>query len=475
MALPRSHHEFIFDKKLGSGTYGVVYKAHSMKTPTWIVAVKCVSRDRLNKKAEQNVLTECRLLSIIEHPYIVKLFSYEADENFLYLVMEYCSEGDLSHILKEKNHLTEKEAQFFLGQLASALQYLHQRQIAHLDLKPSNLLVYLRGSKEFLKKQPHMLHITSQTREDSFHESLRGSPLYLAPEMLCHKQYDARADLWSVGVILYEVLFGRAPFHSETYLELIKKITDKSDVRIPTHTNISAQCRQLLQRLLQRNPSKRITFDAFFNHPFVDLEHVPSKQSQEKGKLLYVRGRESERQGDLRAALQMYCDAVPYYIAAASFETDVALERKLFKEAEHIIERGEDIKSRLRRNLSLDEDFLATGPPNQDSEWVTSLLKSPDLSVDIKESLQIALEALNQGFAYDLQREYKLATPQYALAIERFLDCVNGKYGPSGALSQKQELFAVIEHFLQRLEALQQQERDTGRSRLTTTRSCVIS
>ena len=83
--------------------------------------------------------------------------------------------------------------------------------------------------------------------EDSFHESIRGSPLYLAPEMLCEKHYDARADLWSVGVILFEVIFGKAPFYSETYMELMKKITAKYDIKIPTEPSTSKACKDLLQ------------------------------------------------------------------------------------------------------------------------------------------------------------------------------------------------------------------------------------
>ena len=115
--------DYVFDEKLGAGTYGVVFKAHSVRKPDGEpVAVKCISRDRLNRKAEENVITECTLLQQLQHPFIVQMMACGADEHFLYIVLEYCSEGDLSHILKSQHRLAEKEARFFLTQLASALE-----------------------------------------------------------------------------------------------------------------------------------------------------------------------------------------------------------------------------------------------------------------------------------------------------------------------------------------------------------------
>eukprot|EP00043_Microstomoeca_roanoka_P013011 m.127099 g.127099 ORF g.127099 m.127099 type:complete len:475 (+) comp15647_c0_seq1:172-1596(+) len=474
MALLQRFREYVFDSRLGAGTYGVVFRAHidgdQTQTP---YAVKCISRDRLNPKAEENVVRECYLLQKLHHPYIVQMITYEADANFLYIVMEFCSEGDLAQILRKRQRLAENEARFFLRQLASALEYLHSLQIAHFDLKPSNLLVYLRGSTRFLKVAD--FGFACRIGENSFHESLRGSPLYLAPEMLCAKKYDARADLWSIGVILFEVLFGRAPFHSETYLELIKKITSKQEIKIPHEPRISSHCKDLLHRLLQRNPDKRLSFDNFFKHAFVDLDHVPSAESIVRANESLRQGLAAERDANLNLAFDCFCDAVPHMMAAASFETDLVKEKELYKEAEKIIERAEHIKKLLRANLSQDIDFFATKPPPMDSPFVIHLTTAPELTVDLRKACKTAFVTLHEAFAADCDARYALANTKYQLSIQTFLDVVKGVYGAPPNLDAQTEIYKLVERYLKRSEEIQRQERKPDFANTAARAPCVLS
>ena len=108
--------------------------------------------------------------------------------------------------------------------------------------------------------------------------SLKGSPLYMAPEILLKHEYDAQADLWSIGVILYECLYGKAPYSSKSVDELLQKIKHQAKIVIPINSKISPECENLLNRLLQHEPTKRIKFDDFFNHEFLDLKSLPSDQ-----------------------------------------------------------------------------------------------------------------------------------------------------------------------------------------------------
>lgn len=108
----------------------------------------------------------------------------------------------------------------------------------------------------------------------------------MAPEILKCKVYDSKVDLWSVGVILHEVIFGYAPFMSNSLDELEMKILDDTPIQIPTHIMLSETCKDLLNRLLQRNPAERISFDQFFNHPFVDLDHMASSQCWPKAVMI---------------------------------------------------------------------------------------------------------------------------------------------------------------------------------------------
>ncbi|CAG2102455.1 unnamed protein product [Medioppia subpectinata] len=155
-----------------------------------------------------------------------------------------------------------------------------------MDLKPQNILISSKicGNqwRNVVLKIADFGFAQYLRPEDSA-TSLRGSPLYMAPEILLRTKYDASVDLWSVGIILYECLFGSAPFSSESIEELTQKIKSPEPIKIPTNIDISDNCRDILAKLLQRDPRKRISFDEFFGHPFIDLEHMPSSESYTKG------------------------------------------------------------------------------------------------------------------------------------------------------------------------------------------------
>ena len=109
---------------------------------------------------------------------------------------------------------------------------------------------------------------------DETKSALRGSPLYMAPEMVLDRRYDAKVDIWSVGVILYECLFGRAPYKSETLEELLKKIKSEQPILIPRGSKLSEDCYDFLTKCLERDPAKRIDYEDFFNHPFLGNRHI---------------------------------------------------------------------------------------------------------------------------------------------------------------------------------------------------------
>lgn len=102
---------------------------------------------------------------------------------------------------------------------------------------------------------------------------IKGSPLYMAPEILLKHCYNPSADLWSIGVILYECIFGCAPYSSKNLDELLNKIKTKQKIVIAPSVKISMDCRDIIARLLVHDPEQRITFPEFFNHPFLDLKH----------------------------------------------------------------------------------------------------------------------------------------------------------------------------------------------------------
>ncbi|XP_039629120.1 serine/threonine-protein kinase ULK3 isoform X2 [Polypterus senegalus] len=284
--------EFILTERLGSGTYAIVYKAYRKNDNREVVAVKVVSKKSLNKASTENLLTEIEILKTVKHPHIVQLKDFQWDSENIYLIMEFCSGGDLSRFIHSRRLLPEHVARRFLQQLASALKFLHERNISHLDLKPQNIL--LSGG---MLKLADFGFAQYMSPWDERHV-LRGSPLYMAPEMVCNRQYDARADLWSVGVILYEALFGHPPFASRSYAEIEEKIRS--------------------------------------NRPIETM--------------LVVEAVSKDQSGDYAAALSLYCQSLEHFVPAVHYETDAQRKEAIRKKVKQYISRAEDLKALVASN-----------------------------------------------------------------------------------------------------------------------------
>lgn len=336
--------DYVIDRRLGTGTYAIVYKATSTKNNE-IVAIKCIKKNGLNKTSTENLLREIKILKNIKQEYIVQLKDFQWDESYIYLIMEYCSGGDLSTFIKSRRTIPEKYVRRFVQQIACALKHLHSKGIAHMDLKPQNILLTSTNNPSLKLAD---FGFAQYMRENKQSRSLRGSPLYMAPEILKCKVYDSKVDLWSVGVILYEVIFGYAPFVSSTIDELEKKILDDVSIQIPSHVMLSETCKDLLRRLLQRNPLQRITFVEFFNHPFVDLEHMASNMSYPKAIELLTKAVKADENKLFLIAQRYYLQAIEYIIPAIQFEKDSAKKQEIREKAKIYLKRAEEIAKQMK-------------------------------------------------------------------------------------------------------------------------------
>lgn len=213
--------------------------------------------------------------------------------------MEYCEAGDLSHYLHKQPVLKESEAQGLLQQLTSALKILWENNLIHRDLKPQNLLLQQDASGQLVLKIADF-GFARYVEPSDLAETLCGSPLYMAPEILRYEKYDAKADLWSVGAIAYEMVFGNPPYRAENHVHLLRVIeaTDDSALPFPSTITIKQKLpkssasnpskfskdrfasitvnietsdtfRDFVLRLLKKDPNQRISFEDFFSHPFV--------------------------------------------------------------------------------------------------------------------------------------------------------------------------------------------------------------
>ena len=225
------------------------------------------------------------------------------------------------HVSLVWNHKLFGQVQRLAQQLAVALRYLRDHGVSHLDLKPSNLL--LSGT------QPPLLKVADfgfaqHLAENATERGLRGSPLYMAPEILLKDHFDAKADIWSVGVILYEALFGKAPFSSPTLEDLIARIKEEKVVDIPSRTPpLSPDCRDFLARCLVRSPEKRISFLDFFDHPFLDLDHFPEKDSLLRASKIATEAVAADKSKDKERAVELYEEALKHFRLILYYEVTI--------------------------------------------------------------------------------------------------------------------------------------------------------
>ncbi|EEP77624.1 hypothetical protein UREG_02473 [Uncinocarpus reesii 1704] len=308
--------KYIKIEEIGRGSFATVYQGIHNKYRS-CVAIKAVNIGNLNQKLRENLKLEIDILKGLQHPHIVALIDCdEASTSCIHLIMEFCALGDLSLFIRKRDTLGRHEltrdmiakypnpptgglnevvVRHFLKQLASALQFLRSRDLIHRDLKPQNLLLNPPPSsyaKGLLKIVPY------KTRDDSYTpvagieslpmlkiadfgfarslpatslaETLCGSPLYMAPEILRYEKYDAKADLWSVGTVLFELVVGRSPFRAGNHVDLLRKIEQGEDnVRFPAQIEVSAPLKKLIRSLLKRNPVERVSFRDFFESSII--------------------------------------------------------------------------------------------------------------------------------------------------------------------------------------------------------------
>eukprot|EP00063_Salmo_salar_P014903 XP_013989738.1 PREDICTED: serine/threonine-protein kinase ULK1 isoform X4 [Salmo salar] len=274
--------KFEFSRKdlIGHGAFAVVFKGRNREKHDWEVAVKCINKKNLAKS--QTLLgKEIKILKELKHENIVALHDFQETASSVYLVMEYCNGGDLADYLHSKGTLSEDTIRVFLQQIAGAMRVLQAKGIIHRDLKPQNILLsYPAGRKS------HSTNTCIKIADFGFARYLQnnmmaatlcGSPMYMAPEVIMSQNYDAKADLWSIGTILFQCLTGKAPFQASSPqdLRLFYEKNKNLSPNIPRET--SCPLRHLLLGLLQRNHKDRMDFEEFFCHPFLEASSSMKK------------------------------------------------------------------------------------------------------------------------------------------------------------------------------------------------------
>ncbi|KAM5228565.1 serine/threonine-protein kinase 36 isoform 1-T1 [Ctenodactylus gundi] len=245
---------------IGEGSFGRVYKGRK-KYSAQVVALKFIPKLGRSEKELRNLQREIEIMRGLRHPNIVHMLdSFETDKEVV-VVTDY-AEGELFQILEDDGKLPEDQVQAIAAQLVSALYYLHSHRILHRDMKPQNILLAKGGGIKLCD----FGFARAMSTNTMVLTSIKGTPLYMSPELVEERPYDHTADLWSVGCILYELAVGTPPFYTTSIFQLVSLIL-KDPVRWPS--TISPCFKNFLQGLLTKDPRQRLSWPDLLHHPFI--------------------------------------------------------------------------------------------------------------------------------------------------------------------------------------------------------------
>ncbi len=272
---------FIVLKRLGRGSFGVVYKV-KRRQDNVIYALKRV-------KASSDALNEIRLLASLNHPNIIRYyeaFAFIMPGNRipqLSIVMEYAEKGDLSILIKKlrTNHkyLSELRIWKYIYQIASALQYLHERHILHRDLKAANCLLTLQDNIKLAD-----LNISKITQSDNLAKTKIGTPYYMSPEIWNNRPYNYQCDIWALGCLVYELACFKVPFTGKSIEELEKNIKRGHYLKRP-NKKYSSLLWEIIEKMFGEQPDQRPTTKSLIQLSLskINVKRQTSKSNVETG------------------------------------------------------------------------------------------------------------------------------------------------------------------------------------------------
>ncbi|KZP22754.1 kinase-like protein [Athelia psychrophila] len=247
-------YHFVLHRAVGKGAFGKVRVVEHKGTKK-VYALKYIEKTKcIKQKAVANIIQERRLLEEVDHPFVVNMrYAFQDDEN-CFFVLDLMLGGDLRFHLERQQGVPENVVRFWMAEVASALEYLHQQRIIHRDIKPDNILLDAAGHAHITD-----FNVAIHYSERRLHTSVAGSMAYMAPEVVGRQGYTWCIDYWSLGVTMYELIFRRRPFEGRS-VEKMRQSIMKESVKFPE--GASAKCSpegiQFVKSLLNRVPGERL-------------------------------------------------------------------------------------------------------------------------------------------------------------------------------------------------------------------------
>ena len=252
--------DFEKEREIGKGGFGLVWKVIHKKTQK-VYCIKVIKKEGIvQQKLVDQMNREIEIMYILNNPHCLRLKNHFEDDTNFYLVMPLASKGQLYRVLKKFRKFDERTAAQILRETISALQYLHSFKppIIHRDIKPENLLLN-EGGRILLADYGW----SNFNMEGDVRKTFCGTPEYIAPEMLLKKGHDTRVDIWSIGILMFELLSGYSPFVAKSNQELYQNIRR---LKIQWPKDMPPLAKNLISKILKLNPADRPTFDEILNH-----------------------------------------------------------------------------------------------------------------------------------------------------------------------------------------------------------------
>lgn len=266
----RSNTNYERGRFLGKGGFAKCYELRHMVNNE-ISAGKIVPKSLLVKQHQREKMAqEITLHKTLQHKYVVKLFSFFEDSNFVYIILELCRRRSLMELHKRRKAITEPETRYFMNQILLGVKYLHENKIIHRDLKLGN--IFLNDDMEI--KLGDFGLATKENFDGERKRTLCGTPNYIAPEVLTKKGHSYEVDIWSIGCILFTLLVGKPPFETQTLKETYKRIR-ANEYHVPSR--IGLQAKNLIRQLLQDDPLKRPGVVKILQDDFITQGYMPSR------------------------------------------------------------------------------------------------------------------------------------------------------------------------------------------------------
>jgi len=259
---------------LGTGSFGTAYLVECQSNGDYAV-IKQIDIQQMSDDERKETLREAKILEVLNHPNIIRFREvYKTKKGKLCIVMDYADNGDLQTKIKDKHkfkpksgvldYFSEDQVLNWFTQICLALKHCHDRKILHRDLKSQNIFL----TKKNIVKLGDLgiARVLSNTRSKA--KTVVGTPYYLSPEIIESQPYSFKSDVWSLGVLLYEMCALQPPFNASSLHQLAQRIIKGQFEKLPRA--YSASLNQLVGCMLQKDPSKRPSINQLLRHPLVE-------------------------------------------------------------------------------------------------------------------------------------------------------------------------------------------------------------